>query len=67
MDLICIFCENPYSSLRKENNSFISTKKDSANHGLGLKQIRHIAEKHGGTVEIDTKEEVFSISVIMNI
>ena len=67
MDLICIFCENPYASVRKENNTFISTKKDSKNHGIGLKQVQHIAEKHGGAVEIDDKDEVFRISVIMNL
>ena len=67
MDMLCIFCENPYAKVEKENGSYITTKKDKENHGLGLKQIRRIAGKHGGTVSIDDSDGVFKISVIMNI
>ena len=67
MDMLCIFCENPYAKIEKENGIHITTKKDKENHGLGLKQIRRIAAKHGGTVNIDDSDGVFRISVIMNI
>ena len=66
MDMLCIFCENPYLEVKKENDSFITTKKDKERHGLGLKQIRRIAEKHGGAVSIDDTSGVFKVSVIMN-
>ncbi|MBR4344602.1 MAG: GHKL domain-containing protein [Lachnospiraceae bacterium] len=66
MDMLCIFCENLYDKVEKENGSFITTKKDKENHGLGLKQIRRISEKHGGTVNIEDTDGVFKVSVIMN-
>lgn len=67
MEMMCVFCENPYAETKKENGNFVSTKKDAENHGLGLKQIRRIAEKHGGTMNIDDRDGVFRLSVIMNV
>lgn len=67
MELMCIFCENPYKDVSRENGSFVSTKADKVNHGLGLKQIQRIAEKHGGTVRIETNDGMFKISVILNV
>ena len=65
--MMCVFCENPHAETKKENGNFVSTKKDAENHGLGLKQIRRIAEKHGGTMNIDDRDGVFRLSVIMNV
>jgi sensor histidine kinase regulating citrate/malate metabolism len=66
--MIFIYCENPYISLdlELENENYVTTKKDKENHGMGLKQIAHIAKKYGGTVKMDTAEGMFKISVLMN-
>lgn len=66
MDLLCIFCENPYLSIEKKDGEIVTSKNDKNNHGLGIKQIKRIAEKHGGMVEIDDTDRIFRISVIMN-
>lgn len=66
MDMIGISCENPYENAFGEDGSYISTKADSKNHGFGLKQIRRIAEKHGGTLRIEENDGIFRVSVIMN-
>ena len=65
MDMLCIFCENPYADVKTENGSFISSKADAKNHGFGIRQIRHIAAKYQGTVEINTDNQIFSVSVLL--
>lgn len=67
MDMMCIFCENPYLSVQKENGRYVTTKAQKSDHSLGIKQIERIAVKHGGTLQIDDSNGIFRISVIMNI
>ena len=65
LDMLCIFCENPYTDVKSENGSFVSSKADAKNHGFGIRQIRHIASKYQGTVEINTDNHIFSVSVLL--
>lgn len=65
MDMLCIYCENPYASIKNENGNLVTLKADYKNHGLGIKQIRRIASKYNGTVDIRTKNQIFSISVLL--
>lgn len=65
MEMLCVFCENPYQGLQRENGQFVSQKADRMNHGMGLGQIKRIAEAHNGMLEIDTKDGVFSVSVLL--
>lgn len=65
LDMLCIFCENPFATVQKEGNRFISLKADQQNHGLGLRQIKHIAHKYNGTVDIKTDDNIFSVSVLL--
>ena len=66
MDMICIFCENPYHELRKENGKIVTHKGDAASHGLGIRQMERIAAKHGGTLEIETKDQIFAVSILFS-
>ncbi len=43
----------------------LSTKKNSVDHGLGLKRIKRIAEKHGGYVELHPNENSFEAIVLL--
>jgi len=57
--------ENPAKEpLFKKNNEFLTTKKDSKNHGLGLKSIKKIAEKYDGSLDINITNETFQIKVV---
>lgn len=43
----------------------VTVKQDKENHGWGVKSVKHIAEKYGGTVVLDQTENVFSVNIAM--
>lgn len=61
--------KNPYyNEIKKDKNgNLISTKRDSAGHGYGVRSIKKVVEKYGGEVIIDTKNNIFSLIVTINI
>ncbi len=64
MDMLCIFCENPYS--RDDLSPSLETSKaDKAAHGYGIRRIKQLAEKHGGMVRISAENELFNISILI--
>ena len=65
MDMLCIFCENKYEIVKKENGGFATLKADYKNHGLGIRQMKHIAEKYNGTMDITTENNIFSVSILL--
>lgn len=44
---------------------FRTTKKDAANHGIGLRSIRYCAEKYGGRMDIHAEDRQFTLTVTM--
>lgn len=50
--------------LKKNNNSFESTKGDSTFHGYGLKSIKNIVEKYNGQLSIKAKDHVFTMGIM---
>ena len=61
--------KNPYEhEINKDRDERImSTKKEEKyKHGYGLKSIMRIADKYQGEVIIDTENDVFSLTVILN-
>lgn len=65
MNMICIFCENNYADLKYSGGNIVTIKDDKVAHGIGLKRISHLASKYGGTVDINTDNNVFTISVLL--
>ncbi len=55
------------SELDFEKGFPVTTKKDKRYHGYGLKSIRHIAEKYGGTAKVYTKDQWFELDLIFPI
>ena len=43
----------------------VTTKKDKESHGYGIKGIRYIAEKYGGTVTIGQEQDWFRLTVLL--
>jgi len=57
--------ENPAKEpLLIKDNVILTTKKDTKKHGLGLKSIKKIAEKHDGSLETELTNEVFQIKAV---
>ncbi len=66
--MVFISFENPYEGeLVVKEGEFVTTKKDAGKHGMGLSSVRHICKKYKGTLELETKEQVFVASVLLNV
>lgn len=66
MGSVFIQVENYFSRpLRMEGGKLLSTKKDAVNHGYGLESIRQVAARYGGTVDISTQEDIFTLSILL--
>ena len=48
-------------NLLYEGGELQSTKKNKLNHGFGVKSIKNVTEKYGGTVKIDANDNWFSV------
>lgn len=59
-----IRCEN--SCLQKPCAGFSTAKKQKQDHGMGLAIIREIAALYDGTVEVEYREHVFCIQVLLS-
>ena len=44
-----------------------TTKKNKQYHGIGLKSIRHIAEKYGGDISVSTEMGCFQLEILLPI
>ncbi|MGF0034593.1 ATP-binding protein [Bariatricus sp. SGI.154] len=67
--LLMIQCENyTETSLTLQPGKLPSTtKKDAFCHGYGLKSIRQVAEKYGGSMTIQAKDHWFTLKVLIPI
>lgn len=65
--MLFLSCENPYEGeLLPNDGTLKTTKKDTARHGIGLNSIRQISKKYKGNMEIETEDQVFRLSVLLN-
>ncbi len=61
---IIISVKNSSSEAPKRRaGTYVSTKKDGKNHGLGLKSIKRTVDKHKGDMLIKYEDSVFNIVV----
>ncbi len=51
--------------LQVSEDALPRTTKTGSGHGFGLRSIKHIAEKHGGTMTLRTESGVFKLTVVM--
>lgn len=65
-DFVSIRIENYYDGNVTIGNDGmpLTTKENKMNHGFGLKSIQNIVKKYDGFMMIDTKNGIFSISIL---
>ncbi|BCN29464.1 hypothetical protein bsdtb5_07590 [Anaeromicropila herbilytica] len=60
--------ENTYSiKPKKFGNSFITVKSDRKNHGIGINRVNQLADKYGGFLQTEMKDNIFITSLILSI
>jgi len=65
-DMLMIGCRNRYTGIiKRAGETFVSSKQDEQNHGLGIINIKEAVEKLDGKVEIKTTKRTFDIHVIL--
>ncbi len=64
--LSIIQIENYYEGeLHFQDGLPVTSKTDQANHGFGMRSIRNLAGKYGGTISIDTEHSIFLLSITL--
>ena len=69
LGMVIIHFENTYNAddLRLEDGMPVTTKDNRDYHGYGLRSIKLIAEKYGGTVSVEPRDGVFNLNVMIPI
>lgn len=64
--LSIIQIENYYEGeLHFQDGLPVTSKADHADHGFGMRSIRALAEKYGGTISIDADNSIFLLSIAL--
>ncbi|MFA7106760.1 MAG: ATP-binding protein [Candidatus Izemoplasmatales bacterium] len=65
-DLLLIKIENYFQNILEfHSGNLLTTKKDTRYHGYGLKSIKSIVDKHGGSISIKTDNNWFKLVILM--
>ena len=65
--MLIIKVENGYGSTPvQENGKLLTSKKDKAFHGWGLKSVQTAADRYDGTIRTDYKDHVFQSVVTLS-
>lgn len=63
-ETLVIAIDNPYrGTLTLDKNGFPIT--DKPNHGIGLRSVRNIVDRYKGSMEIETHNGIFNVSILM--
>ena len=58
--------ENPYvGNLRKQGENYVTTKENRKEHGLGLRIVENIVNRHNGQFIINDIENYFKVKVLV--
>lgn len=58
--------ENPYvGNLRKKGGNYLTTKENRKEHGLGLRIVENIVNRHSGEIRINDTDNNFKVKVLI--
>lgn len=64
--MLLIKVANPFQiAIKRENGKIVTSKADKENHGYGLRSVNEAVEKYNGTIEVETDENIFTITAIL--
>lgn len=64
---VLIRVENSFSGFLREKNGRLLSTKDPGQRGYGMQSITQIAEKTGGSMEYESKDGIFTVTVLLNV
>ena len=68
INILYISIYNSYDGVYKKNDrNYVSTKKDTKNHGYGLQNIQAILDKYNGISQFTAEQSTFRADIILNI
>lgn len=63
-DIFLLGIRNPYEGkIKISDGMYVSTKRDSRFHGLGLKSVQLLVNKYDGDLEIRDNEQIFQVDI----
>lgn len=63
---LMISIKNTYSGkIHMIKGRYLSTKKDSENHGFGLENVRNVVDKLNGYIDINNDDDFFAVTVVV--
>lgn len=66
MNMVLIHVDNAYvGEIKMDGDLPKSTKGDDFNHGFGMRSMRMIAEKYGGTLTVVQQDNVFNLNILI--
>ena len=62
---VCVHIYNYFTGTLKTRDGLpVTSKEDSENHGFGIRSMRQIVTRYGGTLEIEPKEGIFHLNLV---
>lgn len=55
------------NKIRGKNGHFLTDKKDTFSHGIGISSVRSAVERYGGTIDISCTEDTFCVTVLIEL
>ena len=64
--LLFINIKNSYEGrLSKWEDSYLSTKRDTGRHGIGLQNVKRVINNYSGSINISDDNNIFDIKVVL--
>lgn len=64
--VLFINIKNSYDCiLNKQENKYITTKKDAGEHGIGLQNVKKMVDSYKGTIQITDENHIFDVKIML--